>query len=206
VVGVDEVGRGALAGPVCVGAVGVRPGVGAAPAGLDDSKNLTPAARAALLDPIRAWAGAAALGWASAAEIDALGIVPALALAGRRALEALGEPGGIVLLDGPHDYLTPRQPTLFETDPANAPEAGPAAPAWPWRVIAEAKADGRRAAVAAASVLAKCARDAVMANLGVTCPEYGWAENKGYGTAGHRAAIHRHGVRPEHRTTWNLGA
>ncbi len=102
----DEVGRGALAGPVSVGVVVIDAATPTAPAGVRDSKLLTPTARQTLVPRIQAWALAFAVGHAQPAEIDLLGIVPALRLAGRRALAALAVSPGCVLLDGSHDWLS----------------------------------------------------------------------------------------------------
>src|SRR5450755_4616226 len=107
VAGMDEVGRGALAGPVSVGVVVIDARVRAAPAGVRDSKLLTPSAREALVPKLRRWAVAYAVGHAEPAEIDQYGIIAALRLAGRRALASLPQLPGCVLLDGSHDWLSP---------------------------------------------------------------------------------------------------
>ncbi len=185
VVGMDEVGRGALAGPVVVGVVMVDARTGPAPEGLADSKLLTPRRREAMVPVIEAWCAARALGEASAEEIDRIGIMAALGLAGSRALAALGSPPDVVVLDGTTSFL------LEEGD-------GP-------RVVLRAKADRDVACVAAASVLAKVARDALMVRLDGLHPSYGWAGNKGYGSAGHTEAIARFGATDLHRRSWNLG-
>src|SRR6478672_7527310 len=104
--GMDEVGRGALAGPVSVGVVLIDETCRSAPAGVKDSKLLTPAARVAMVPRIRRWCLGYAVGHASPAEIDAIGIIAALRLAGNRALGALSEPVDAVLLDGNHNYLS----------------------------------------------------------------------------------------------------
>lgn len=193
VVGLDEVGRGALAGPVVVGACAVRILDGAVatplPDGVRDSKALTPRRREALVEPIRATAHASALGWARAAEIDEHGIVGALTLAALRALEGVGVYDAI-LLDGSADVLTGHLPL----------RGGREAP----RVALRVGADRDCASVAAASVLAKVARDAHMRELALEAPEYAWERNKGYGAAVHREAIVRIGAHAEHRRTWNL--
>lgn len=195
VCGVDEVGRGALGGPVSVGMVVIDAGVRRSLPGVRDSKLLTPRARAELVPRIRRWAVAYAVGHASAAEIDALGIIAALRLAGMRALAALPVEPDAVLLDGRHDWLTPPpQDSLFDA-PADA-----AVPAVTMRV----KADLTCASVAAASVLAKVERDAIMAELGERHPRYGWAGNKGYASPDHVAALQDHGPCDEHRRSWRL--
>jgi ribonuclease HII len=204
VVGMDEVGRGAVAGPVCVGAVAVTTADVPHPDGLDDSKALSPAQRLALAPRVRAWCHAAALGWASAREVDHLGIIAALRTAGWRALDQLEGPGdgrcGIVLLDGKHDWLTPPPPTLEDHLAGDLPDADVR-----WRTVTLVGADRLAACVAGASVLAKCARDEVMVRLAQDHPAYGWEHNKGYGTRAHTEAIVRAGVTGEHRRTWKLG-
>lgn len=200
VVGMDEVGRGALAGPVSVGAVAVDLRTRACPAGVADSKLLTPRAREQLLPALGRWGVARAVGHASPEEIDRVGIVPALRLAGRRALEALGVVVDVVLLDGSHDWLSaPPQGDLVEM--LETGEDGPQP-----TVRTRVKADQRCASVAAASVLAKCARDSLMTDLAAQHPEYGWAENKGYGAREHVEALRRLGPTPLHRRSWNLPA
>lgn len=192
VAGVDEVGRGALAGPVTVGVVVIaearRP-----PAGLRDSKLLTPAAREALAPAIRAWADAWSVGSAAPDEIDRWGIVPALRLAAERALAGLPSMPGHVVLDGSHDWLR-RAPRV-----AASPEVD-ACPSVETRV----GADLRCATVAAASVLAKVERDARMDDLAASFPRYGWERNRGYASDDHRAAIAADGPSPHHRVTWRL--
>lgn len=202
--GVDEVGRGALSGPVTVGVVVVDADVRSAPAGLRDSKLLTPAARERLAPRVRRWSRASAVGHASAAEIDAVGIVRALRLAAERALAQLPEQPDHVLLDGSHDWLTRRavQGDLFDAAADPYDDGLPAAPTVTTRV----KADLTCSAVAAASVLAKTARDALMRSLAVTHPGYGWDVNKGYAAPEHLDALRRHGTCPEHRRSWNLRA
>ncbi|MDQ1293464.1 MAG: ribonuclease, partial [Actinomycetota bacterium] len=114
VAGMDEVGRGALAGPVCVGVVVVDLRTPTAPAGVRDSKLLTPTARQSLVPALRGWARAHAVGHAEPEEIDGLGIIGALRLAGRRALAALSDPPDCVLLDGSHDWLSAPAATLLD--------------------------------------------------------------------------------------------
>jgi ribonuclease HII len=189
VAGVDEVGRGCLSGPVTVGAVLVGAGQGRPPRGLRDSKLLTPAARRALVPRIQRWVTAWAVADATAAEIDRIGIIAALRLAGHRALASLAAVPDCVLLDGNHDYLTPPGSPRGEFLP----------------VRTEIKADLRCASVAAASVLAKTTRDAYMVRLAADHPEYGWEINKGYATPRHRAALRAIGPSPYHRMSWRLG-
>jgi len=207
VAGVDEVGRGALAGPVSVGVVVVRETTRTAPAGLRDSKLLTPGAREALAPALRRWAPAWAVGHAEPSEIDRVGIIAALRLAGRRALAQLDLVPDMVLLDGSHDWLsTPvAQDALFDVTVA-LPDSGV-----PLRDLASGppvrtmiKADLRCAAVAAASVLAKTTRDAKMTERSALHPEYGWHGNKGYSAPEHLDALLRHGPCAQHRRSWRL--
>nr|WP_225754898.1 ribonuclease HII [Actinotalea sp. Marseille-Q4924] len=201
VVGMDEVGRGALAGPVTVGAVAVDLTTRTCPQGVADSKLLTAASRERLLPALGRWGLARGVGHAGPDEIDRLGIIAALRLAGRRAVAALGVEVDLVLLDGSHDWLTtPAELDLFGED-------SPAAAVDPWSRIAvrtRVKADQRCASVAAASILAKCRRDALMTAHAHDHPAYGWAENKGYGAPEHVEALRRLGPSPLHRTSWRL--
>lgn len=216
VAGVDEVGRGALAGPVSVGVVVVDLRTRAAPKGLRDSKLLTPSAREALCEPLRRWAVASAVGHAGAAQIDAVGIIAALRTAAHRALADLAA-GGVnphaVILDGSHNWLAPpAQAALFDgpcpdDDGAGPPAFGGAAArpeAGQPVVHVRVKADLECAVVAAASVLAKCERDATMVALDAVHPGYGWAVNKGYAVPEHLAALRALGPSREHRVSWNL--
>lgn len=186
VAGVDEVGRGALAGPVTVGVTVVDASTAPPPDGLRDSKLLRPAARERLAPQIGPWAVAAATAEASAAEIDDIGIVAALRTAALRALAELPVTPDAIVLDGHHDWLG---------DHVDA------------RVHTQVKADMTCASVAAASVLAKVARDAVMATLARSDPAlaaFGWDANKGYASAGHVDALRRYGPTDWHRRSWRL--
>ncbi|HEX5332658.1 MAG TPA: ribonuclease HII [Cellulomonas sp.] len=212
VAGMDEVGRGSLAGPVSVGVVVVDARTRACPVGVTDSKLLTPAARTALLPALSRWGLARAVGHATAAEIDAVGIIGALRLAGNRALDAVSlavGPVDTVLLDGSHDWLTPpAQGSLFDDvgpDGSVDGELDPAAGRSDVRKVRMlVKADLTCASVAAASVLAKCERDALMTRLAADFPAYAWDANKGYGSPDHIAALRTHGPSPLHRCSWNL--
>jgi ribonuclease HII len=215
VAGMDEVGRGALAGPVTVGVVVVDAGTRTAPAGVRDSKLLTPAARQALVPALRRWGVARAVGHAEPAEIDALGIIAALRLAGRRALSALPVVPECVILDGSHNWLTGRPRSLALEDAEEPPrqeeclfewEATPpgAARSTDPAVRTMVKADRSCAAVAAASVLAKVERDAIMVERSSAYPGYGWALNKGYSAPEHIAALRAAGTCPQHRRSWSL--
>lgn len=197
VVGIDEVGRGALAGPVSVGLVAVAR-CDTWPDGLADSKQLTARAREALISPLSAFGVGRTVGHASAAEIDQLGIIGALRLAGVRGLAALAAEGVVaeaVLLDGTHDWLTAPPMDLFSvvTDDVQTPP-----------VTMVVKGDGLCASIAAASVIAKVERDAIMRAAHVEHPHFGWTANKGYGAAAHLDAIREHGPSPWHRVSWKL--
>jgi ribonuclease HII len=188
VIGCDEVGRGAIAGVVAVGACAILPGVDAPPPRLRDSKLLSPARRAEVAPLVHEWAAAVAVGEAGPDEIDAHGIVAALGLAARRALIGLHEAGidvarAVVLLDGSHDWLTPALTS-------------------PPRIVTRVKADRDCASVAGASVVAKEHRDALMVADHERWPVYEWNGNKGYGSAAHLAAVTAHGPSPRHRLTW----
>jgi ribonuclease HII len=155
-----------------------------------DSKQLTAAARGRLVPGIEAWATAWAVGSATSVEVDALGVVGALRLAGRRAVGRLADPPDLVLLDGHHDWLS-------ADDRVGDGWEGP-------EVVTRVRADTTCTSVAAASILAKETRDAAMVSLAADHPGYGWESNKGYGTEAHLAAIRRLGTTPHHRLTWRL--
>ena len=199
VAGMDEVGRGALAGPVSVGVVVVDETTGRTPARLRDSKLLRPAARERLCAPIRRWAVASAVGHSSPEEIDRYGIIAALRIAGTRALHEVSRAGvvpDVVVLDGKHDWLThpPHLPPLPAASPVPAPLP----------VIMRIKGDMTVTAIAAASVLAKTERDAIMITLHEQQPHYGWLGNKGYSAPEHAAALREHGPCDLHRRSWSL--
>ena len=200
VCGMDEVGRGALSGPVSVGAVVVD---AFTPPATDfrDSKVLTPRARAQMAPRIRDWSLSSAVGHASAEEIDSHGIIGALRLAANRALAMLTVMPEVVLLDGRHDWLTPaQQGSLFEVE-SGSPDGRPV---FNGRVVTQVKADMTCTSVAAASVLAKIERDAIMTDLAAQFPEYGWAGNKGYASPEHIDALSRLGPTSMHRRSWRL--
>ena len=176
VAGVDEAGRGPLAGPVVAAAVvldSVR-----LPLGLNDSKRLSARARAALEPLIRATARVG-VGIATVEEIDALNILRASHLAMCRALADLGTPPGLALIDG---NLLPRGLTI------------------PGRAIVGG--DGRSLSIAAASIIAKQLRDRIMVDLAQQHPGYGWDVNAGYPTKGHINAMGALGVTPHHRRSF----
>ncbi|MCZ4498169.1 MAG: ribonuclease [Marmoricola sp.] len=192
----DEVGRGALCGPVTVGMVLVTEQTRTAPQGVRDSKLLSAAARRRLVPKIQRWAAAYGVGHASPQEIDAFGLTAAMRLAGHRALVLLGCEPDSVLLDGNHDYLShPEQEALL--GPPVVLERVPP-------VLTMIKADLRCAAVAAASILAKTARDEILVGLSAEHPDYGWADNKGYSAPEHLAALVELGPTPHHRVSWSL--
>jgi ribonuclease HII len=192
VAGIDEVGRGALAGPVSVGVVAVS-ACDSWPEGLADSKMLTRLQREALEAPLATFGVARAVGHAAPAEIDEIGIIAALRLAAVRALALVGHVDAI-LLDGKHDWLT-ASATLLEPEPA---ETAP--------VTMVVKGDTLCASIAAASVLAKVQRDALMRTAHLDFPAYGWDGNKGYGAAAHLDAIRTLGTTDLHRRSWALPA
>lgn len=174
--GVDEAGRGPLAGPVYAAAVilPARPRID----GLADSKTLTAAKRETLAYEIKGRAIAWAVASASVAEIDALNILRASLLAMRRAVEALGMPPQRVVVDGLH---CPELPC-----PARAVVGG----------------DAKIAAISAASILAKVARDELMVELHQRYPQYGFDQHKGYATEFHLDALRTHGACEFHRRSF----
>ncbi|KGN31881.1 ribonuclease HII [Knoellia sinensis KCTC 19936] len=195
--GMDEVGRGALAGPVTVGVVVIDETCRSAPQGVRDSKLLQPHAREAMVPRIRRWALAHAVGHASPAEIDAIGIIAALRLAGQRALADLGVVPDLVILDGNHDWLTePDEMGLLAFASEDAPHAPP--------VTTMIKADLKCSSVASASVLAKVARDRIMVDLAPDHPAYAWDLNKGYSAPEHLEALRTMGPCELHRRSWRL--
>ena len=173
VAGVDEVGRGPLAGPVTAAAVCLDPA--SIPEGLRDSKRLSAARRRALAASLRECADVG-VGHANVDEIAALNILGATYLAMRRALAALRVPADFALIDG---------------------RAAPPGLDVPHRCIV--RGDAASLSIAAASIVAKVERDAIMARLAEAHPGYGWESNAGYPTAAHRAALARLGVTPHHR-------
>lgn len=191
VVGVDEVGRGSLAGPVTVGAVMLLPQTRSAPPGVRDSKELTPQSRARLAPRLQQWAAAWSLGHASPEEIDVHGIIAALRLAAVRALRQLPAPSGALLLDGSHDWLGDATGAVPEI-----PGSGP--------VVTRVKADRDCSSVAAASVLAKVGRDRLMVALAARYDGYGWEQNKGYSATEHLRGLASLGATPAHRLSWQL--
>lgn len=176
--GVDEAGRGPLAGPVVAAAVILAPGAEEQLPQLNDSKKLSPKKRELYYDKILSCALSYGIGSASCQEIDQLNILQATFLAMRRAVAALDLEPALVLVDGNQD------PGLE----------------LPTRTLI--KGDGTSAAVAAASILAKVTRDRLLLQLDQDYPQYGFAQHKGYGTKAHYAALERYGLCPEHRRSF----
>ena len=197
IVGIDEVGRGALAGPMVLGAV-VLTDTAPPPETLNDSKLLTRLQREALVEPLESWAADWSLGSVSAGEIDAWGLRLALAVAATRALDGLRVRPSVALIDGPFNLL--RAPEDIRFGVARAPVLS-------YRTMAATtfvKGDQHCASIAAASVLAKVHRDRVMVELGRDFADYGWSSNKGYGAKQHMEAIRRLGQTDHHRHSWQL--
>jgi ribonuclease HII len=184
VAGLDEAGRGALAGPVCVGSV-ILPDDDSllmrTLSGVRDSKQLTPRKREQLTPCIKEIACAWGVGFSSADEIDALGIVPATRLAASRALEAMSF--------FPDFLLTDFRLELPELDLSQT---------------ALVKGDQRSLSIASASILAKTARDELMVGLDTQYQQYGFTSHKGYGTLAHRKMIAQLGFSPVHRKTFKI--
>lgn len=174
--GVDEAGRGPLAGPVVAAAVMLDPDRPIA--GLRDSKKLSARERVRLADEIRLHAAAWCVAEASVVEIDRLNILHATMLAMQRAVAGLARAPDDVWVDGNR------------------------CPDWAWRSQAVVKGDDKVAAIAAASILAKTVRDAFMCRLHEEFPAYGFAKHMGYGTVVHLAALKAHGACPQHRRSF----
>ena len=186
ILGIDEVGRGAWAGPLVIGAVVLG---GAEIEGLDDSKKLTKKRRELLDEEIREQASAWALGWVSAEELDEIGMSEALKLATRRAVKEIqakcqknGSKFDEIIIDGTVNFLAGTPLEKYVT------------------IIA--KADGLIPSVSAASIIAKVARDKFMAEQDNVYPGYDFSSHVGYGVAKHRAAIDNLGVTPLHRLSF----
>lgn len=176
VCGIDEAGRGPLAGPVCAAAV-ILP-LDCEIDGLDDSKKLSKLKREELFDVVIEKAISYGIGWASEREIDKHNILQATFLAMRRAVEAMQATADYALVDGNRMPLLPI----------------------PGETIV--KGDSKCACIAAASILAKVSRDRLLRDLDKQYPEYGFAKHKGYGTKAHYAAIKKHGILPVHRKSF----
>lgn len=180
VIGVDEVGRGALAGPVAAGAFFfTSEQLSGMPSGLKDSKLVPEPKRGPLALEVASW-GVARVGLSTAEEIDRRGIMPALARAVTQAIEGHGFLNPVILLDGSSNFLK---------------ELG-------IPVVIRTKADRDCGSVAAAAISAKVARDNLMIELSKIYPGFGWEENKGYASEKHIAAIKEFGPSAEHRKSW----
>ena len=195
VIGIDEVGRGAIAGPVAVGLTLIdklNPNLNSWPEKLQDSKLMTPKSRSEITEPLEKWVEKYAVGYSSNEEIDNQGITEALRLAASRALTELlsassmrskvATEGAIILLDGSQNWLG-KQAAGLEVD-------------------LQVKADTACVSVAAAAVLAKVNRDSIMEQHDGSYPEYGFAGHKGYASAAHIKALKTHGPSAIHRLTW----
>ena len=179
ILGIDEVGRGPWAGPLVVGAVVLGD---ATIEGLTDSKKLTAKRREALDPLIRENAAGWGLGWVHAQELDELGLAESLRVATIRAVEAVKAPYHEIIIDGTINFLKETSKGAY--------------------VTTLAKADLLIPSVSAASIIAKVARDAFMAEQAIEYPGYGFEKHVGYGTALHRAAIDTLGITPLHRTSF----
>lgn len=178
-IAIDEVGRGALAGPVAVGAFFLSmEHLAEIPEGLRDSKLIAEKNRRLIAERVEAW-GQSSVGFASSAEIEEHGITKALALAAGRAIALLPQ-SDLILLDGSHNWL-----------------GGDIA-----EVIVQTKADRDCASVSAASVVAKVARDSLMSELSEQIPHYQFEKNKGYSSPAHIQALRELGPSQEHRLSW----
>lgn len=192
VAGLDEVGRGAWAGPVSVGVVvhrfDRRP-----PRGIRDSKLLSEPQREAMYPKVAAWCTEWAVGHAGPEECDALGMTRALRLAARRALGELSVMPHVVLMDGNHDYVT-------DPDPDPDPDAPPTKPT----VRTIVKGDATCVSIAAASILAKVTRDRMMRSWAESFPPFDFERNKGYPSPSHRTALSGFGLTSIHRRSWSF--
>ncbi|MGH9081341.1 MAG: ribonuclease HII [Acidimicrobiales bacterium] len=197
VAGLDEVGRGAWAGPVSVGVVVFPPHL-RPPEGLRDSKMLTEDRRETLYPLIMTWCTDWSVAHAGPDECDRLGMTVALRLAARRALATLRRPPHAVLMDGAFDYLS---------DPStNVPLPGttdvPALPEDPPHVRTVVRGDSHCVSIAAASIVAKVTRDRMMRSLSTSFPAFDFDRNKGYPSPVHRTALAGFGLTSVHRRSW----
>ncbi|HLG68767.1 MAG TPA: ribonuclease HII [Acidimicrobiales bacterium] len=227
VAGIDEVGRGAWAGPLSVGVVVLAPAgtCRTLPPLLRDSKLLPEHRREEVFGAVTRWCADGAVGHASAVECDRWGMTQALRLAARRALAALEVRPSAVIVDGPFDFVTePAPPPPLQQPlqlgmgglPASEGSVAPGSSTevavgtslpvdevpLPGTVVPMVGADARCAAVAAASILAKVVRDRVMREEAEHFPAYGFERNKGYPSFTHRAALRGYGLSAIHRRSW----
>lgn len=216
VAGIDEVGRGAWAGPLSVGVAVVYTGcpTRSIPRWLRDSKLLTEARREAVHGSVARWCADGAVGHATPAECDRWGMTVAWRLAARRALAILEVVPDALVIDGPYDLLrergvrgAPADDERTACDPIG-PHAGPGASdvPVPATVLTLVGGDARCAAVAAASILAKVARDRIMRDEAVHFPPYGFDRNKGYPSIRHQIALRGYGLSSIHRRSWTYVA
>ncbi len=210
--GLDEVGRGAWAGPVSVGVAVIRPGIRTStlPRWLRDSKLLAEERRESVFDEVARWCADGAVGHADAAECDRWGMTAALRLAAYRALAALELAPDALLIDGPYNLLRAPPVALQQElalDGARIEGEGadalglPDAPV-PATVVPVVDGDARCAAVAAASVLAKVVRDRIMRREAEHFPAYHFERNKGYPSPLHQIALRGYGTSAIHRRSW----
>jgi ribonuclease HII len=195
VAGLDEVGRGAWAGPVSVGVV-VAPDRRRAPRGVRDSKLLTEDQREALFPLITEWCLGWSVGHAEAAECDELGMTAALRLAARRALGGLSLTPHVVVMDGNFDYVS---------DPSDGTDHPPAPLRGP-EVRTVVKGDRSCVSIAAASIVAKVTRDRLMRTWSPSFPAFDFDRNKGYPSPVHRTALAGFGLTSVHRRSWSYVA
>ncbi len=235
VAGVDEVGRGAWAGPASVG-VALFPAGVPAPEGVCDSKAISEDQREALFPLVASWCLEWSVGHAAAEECDRLGMTAALRLAARRALDGLSTTPHAVLLDGAFDYLTDPEPDDRAPDdgapddgapdddggdrgaPTLAPEEGtvhgaegvsrtsPVCAVPPPTVRTVVRGDAACVSIAAASILAKVTRDRMMRSFAPSFPAFDFDRNKGYPTPVHRRALAGFGLTSLHRRSWSFAA
>lgn len=198
IAGMDEVGRGCLAGPVSVGVAVINIECVNPPENLADSKLLTHEQREELLPLVKTWVKDFSVGHATNAEIDEIGLTRALRRAGRRALTQLATKPDYLILDGKHNWLMPEK----ENQNMFAEEFDDGAISAELKIFTQIKADLTCASVAAASIVAKTTRDQMMAELSKEFPNYLWAENKGYAAPEHLEAIKNHGATKYHRVSW----
>ncbi len=211
VAGIDEVGRGAWAGPLSVGVVVLCESSRRIPRGLRDSKQLTEDVRESIFDRVAGWCAGWAVGHAGPEECDRLGMTAALRLATRRAVDQLPPdlvPDAVVL-DGTFDFVSPPEaPQLFGADGGVEPDAayGPSGDrrgsTWAPPVETVVGGDARCASVAAASVLAKVTRDRIMRAAADSYPPFEFERNKGYPSPAHQRALCGYGLSAVHRRSW----
>jgi ribonuclease HII len=199
VAGLDEVGRGAWAGPVSVGVVVFPPGA-RAPRGLADSKLLAEERREALYPLIIRWCADWSVGHADPEECDRWGMTAALRLAARRALGGLRCPPHALLMDGNFDYVT--EPVV-QHDPLARPAPPPDGLPSP-HIRTVVRGDAACVSIAAASIVAKVTRDRMMRGMAASFPAFDFDRNKGYPSPTHRTALAGFGLSSVHRRSWSF--